>query len=92
LTTQANARCERFMRTLKEEEVYVRKYRTLEQLQANIDDFIENFYNRERMHAALNFLSPEQFERQAATALGTAATPSLAAMSFRRHREIYPDA
>jgi putative transposase len=87
-----NARCERFMRTLKEEEVYVRKYRTLEQLQANIDDFIENFYNRERMHAALNFLSPEQFERQAATALGTAATPSLAAMSFRRHREIYPDA
>jgi putative transposase len=86
-----NARCERFMRTMKEEEIQVRQYRSLEQLQANIEDFIENFYNRTRMHAALDFLSPEEFEKQAANPPVTAAVPPVAGLSFRRHREIYPD-
>lgn len=87
-----NARCERFMRTLKEEEIDCRQYRTLEELKANVEDFIENFYNSVRLHAALNYLSPIEFELQQGplvSAPTAAAQP--AALSFRRHREIYPD-
>ena len=87
-----NARCERFMRTLKEEEIQVRQYRSLEQLEANIEDFIENFYNRERMHAALNYLSPVEFEELHQQPASVAAKPPMAGMSFPRHQEIYPDA
>jgi putative transposase len=87
-----NARCERFMRTLKEEEIDCRHYRTLAELQTNVDDFIENFYNRVRLHAALNYVSPIQFEmQQAPLVTAPTATGQPAALSFRRHREIYPD-
>lgn len=88
-----NARCERFMRTLKEEEIECRQYRTLEELRANIDDFVENFYNRVRLHAALNYVSPVDFELQQGPLVETPQANGLpAALSFRRHREIYPDA
>jgi len=40
LTTQANARCERFMRTLKEEEIDCREYRTVAELERNMEGFI----------------------------------------------------
>lgn len=86
-----NARCERFMRTLKEEEIEVRQYRSLEQLQANIEDFIENDYNRQRLHAALNYRTPIEFE-QSCRPQQPATLPVVAGMSFRRHQEIYPDA
>jgi transposase InsO family protein len=86
-----NARCERFMRTLKEEEIEVRQYRSLEQLEANIEDFIENDYNRQRLHAALNYRTPIEFE-QACQDQKPATLPVVAGMSFRRHQEIYPDA
>jgi transposase InsO family protein len=86
-----NARCERFIRTLKEEEIDVRDYRTLEQLEANIDDFIENHYHRQRLHAALNYRTPVEFE-QDCLSQESRALPALAGMSFRRHQEIYPDA
>jgi transposase InsO family protein len=87
-----NARCERFMRTLKQEEIDCRQYRTMAELESNLADFIENYYNRVRLHAALNYVSPIQFELQQAplvTAPSASGTP--AALSFRRHREIYPD-
>jgi transposase InsO family protein len=90
-----NARCERFMRTLKEEEIQVREYRTKEQLEANIEDFIENYYNRQRLHAALHYLTPVEFEQQCQAAEPAAEPPALpviAGMSFRRHQEIFPDA
>ena len=35
----------------------------MEELERNIDDFIERFYNRERLHSALGYRSPEEFER-----------------------------
>jgi putative transposase len=58
-----NARCESFMRTLKREEIYASSYRDLEHLRANLEDFIERYYNRKRLHSALGYRSPEEFER-----------------------------
>jgi hypothetical protein len=59
-----NARCESFLKTLKQEEIYVREYGTLEQLQANVEEFIEQYYNRLRLHSALGYRPPEEFEQQ----------------------------
>jgi len=88
-----NAKCERFMRTLKEEEIECREYRTLEELERNLEDFIERFYNRVRLHAALGYRSPVEFEQRQ---IEIQAKPEMsglpAALSFRRHQEIYPDA
>jgi putative transposase len=81
-----NAYCESFMNTLKSEQIHCSVYATLEELQQNIEEFIERFYNRERLHSALAYCSPEEFERQAKPVL-----PPLA-LSFPRHEEIYPDA
>jgi putative transposase len=82
-----NAYCESFMRTLKSEEIECRAYSTMEELEQNIENFIEGFYNRERLHSALNYRSPEEFENDAAQQ----ALSLPVALSFPRHREIYPD-
>ena len=87
-----NARSQRFMRTLKEEEIDCREYGTLAELEQNLEDFIERYYNRVRLHAALGYRSPEEFEQQQT---GITAVPPVsgvaAALSFRRHQEIYSD-
>ena len=59
-----NASCESFMKTLKREEIYANQYDNLEHLRRNIEDFIEQYYNRQRLHSALGYRSPEEFERQ----------------------------
>src|SRR2546425_11085624 len=59
-----NASCESFMKTLKREEIYANKYDDLENLRANIQEFIEQYYNRQRLHSALGYRSPEEFEQQ----------------------------
>lgn len=58
-----NARCERFMQTLKREEIYANRYRDMEHLRTNIQDFIQSYYNIQRMHSALGYRSPEEFEK-----------------------------
>jgi transposase InsO family protein len=58
-----NARAERFMRTLKEEEVDGSDYRDLEDAGSRIGEFLEQVYNRQRLHSALRYLTPEEFER-----------------------------
>ncbi len=58
-----NARAERFMRTLKEEEVYGADYRDLEEARSRIGEFLEQTYNRQRLHSALRYLTPEEFEQ-----------------------------
>jgi transposase InsO family protein len=88
-----NAKCERFMRTLKEEEINCRQYGSLEELERNVDDFIECYYNQVRLHAALGYLSPAEFEQAQPEIEAEPEQAWLpAALSFRRHREIYPDA
>ena len=58
-----NGYCERFFRTLKEEEIGTKQYRDLEDLRLNIGDFIDRYYNQQRLHSALGYLSPAEFER-----------------------------
>ena len=52
------------MKTLKREEIYANKYDDLENLRANIEEFIEQYYNRQRLHSALGYRSPEEFEQK----------------------------
>ena len=86
-----NASCESFMRTLKREEIYANTYRDLEDLRAHIEEFIEHYYNRIRLHSALGYLPPEEFEQNAASkASGQMGGGAAASMSFFRHGEIYP--
>jgi transposase InsO family protein len=58
-----NATCESFMKTLKQEEIYANHYRDLDHLRANIKTFIELYYNRSRLHSALGYVPPEEFEQ-----------------------------
>jgi transposase InsO family protein len=64
---------------------YANHYRDLEHLLGNIEAFIEQYYNRCRLHSALGYRPPEEFEREANTAVNSAG----ATMSFFRHGEIY---
>jgi len=80
-----NASCESFLKTLKQEEIYASEYRDLDHLRENIAAFIDRYYNRVRLHSALGYRSPEEFEQAAAQA----ATSQGATMSFFRHEEIY---
>ena len=80
-----NASCESFLKTLKREEIYANEYGDLEHLRANILEFIEQYYNRCRLHSALGYRPPEEFEQAAELE----ATSAGATMSFFRHEEIY---
>jgi transposase InsO family protein len=61
-----NAFAESFIKTLKYEEVYRNHYRDMDEAQAAIAEFIDQIYNRKRLHSALDYLSPADFERTAA--------------------------
>jgi putative transposase len=84
-----NAKCERFMKTLKQEEIRCFEYRDIEDLRANLSVFLDRYYNATRLHSALGYLSPDEFEKQAAQST-TAEIPQAPRMSFSRHKEIYP--
>jgi putative transposase len=58
-----NAQAESFMKTLKYEEVYRTEYRCLEEARASIGEFLNKIYNRERLHSALGYRPPLEFER-----------------------------
>ena len=58
-----NAACESFMKTLKYEEVYRNEYRDLRDAAAQIGEFLEQVYNRQRLHSALGYLPPAEFEQ-----------------------------
>jgi transposase InsO family protein len=59
-----NAACESFMKTLKYEEVYRNEYRDLAEARASIGEFLEKVYNQKRLHSALGYLPPAEFEAQ----------------------------
>jgi transposase InsO family protein len=58
-----NAACESFMKTLKYEEVYRQEYRDLAEARCSIEQFLEKVYNHKRLHSALGYRPPAEFER-----------------------------
>jgi len=79
-----NASCESFMKTLKREEIYANRYDDLKHLRTNIEEFIEQYYNRQRLHSALGYHSPEEFEQQSKS---SAADSRSATMEFFENGE-----
>ena len=69
----------------KREEIYANEYRDLDDLRTNIQTFIEQYYNRLRLHSALGYQPLEEFEQAASSATGSRG----ATMSFFRHPEIF---
>jgi putative transposase len=57
-----NATCESFMKTLKYEEVYRQEYRDLAEARVSIERFLETVYNGKRLHSALGYRPPVEFE------------------------------
>ncbi len=62
-----NAQCERFIRTLKYEEVYLSDYDTLTEARTSITHFLEDVYNRKRLHSAIGYVPPAEFEQSLLT-------------------------
>jgi len=58
-----NAACESFMKTLKYEEVHRQEYRDLAEARASIEHFLERVYNQKRLHSALGYRPPVEFEQ-----------------------------
>lgn len=79
-----NASCESFMKTLKQEEIYLNEYRDLDHLRVNVADFIERYYNRCRLHSSLGYQPPEEFEQRIPAALTTAVKIDF----FRQHENL----
>ena len=71
-----NANCESFFRTLKREEIRAKEYGSVEELRMKISRFIDSYYNRKRLHSALGYRSPAEFEKVTAIA-GTAGISSV---------------
>jgi putative transposase len=85
-----NGKCESFIKTLKREQLDARRYASFQELQQNIDEFMDQIYNKIRLHSALGYRSPEEFEQAHYLAIPEVKW-SPAALSFLRHEEIYPD-
>ena len=75
------------MKTLKQEEIHTRQYRDRSDLEAHIGEFIERYYNGRRLHSALDYRTPDEFER---SLLHQPAAAPVLQMSFPRHEGIYP--
>lgn len=77
-----NAVCESFMKTLKQEEIYCNRYRDFQELSEHLEEFIDQYYNRLRLHSALGYRTPEEFERVAAGAALAVGPRQAATLTF----------
>lgn len=59
-----NAFAESFIKTLKAEEVYLKEYKTFNEAYNNIKQFIEQVYNKKRLHSSIGYVPPEEFEKE----------------------------
>jgi len=57
-----NALVESFFKTLKQEEVYLTEYQTIHDVRDQLSRFVEEVYNRKRLHSSLGYLPPSEFE------------------------------
>jgi transposase InsO family protein len=76
-----NAKAESFMKTLKQEEVDGRDYRNLDEAREAIGIFIEGVYNRQRLHSALGYRSPAEFEATLQPQAATTQRPDAVAIA-----------
>ena len=74
-TPQDNAFAESFMKTLKYEEVYMTEYANLAEARDQIGHFLEDVYNKKRLHSALGYLPPAEFEQASTTKSNAKTTP-----------------
>lgn len=72
---QENGYVERFMRTIKEEEVELSEYRDFSDARKQIGHFIEDVYNQKRIHSSLGYLTPAEFEADWNVKLSKVRTP-----------------
>lgn len=60
-----NAHAESFIKTIKNEEVWMNEYETIEEVYYNIKQFIEEVYNKKRLHSRIGYMPPIEFEQEA---------------------------
>ena len=72
-----SATCESFLKTLKREEIHAGCYRDFEGLSQRLEDFIDRYYDRCRLHSALKYRSPETFESARETDRETASAAAV---------------
>ena len=70
------------MKTLKYEEVYRNEYRDLAEARASIGEFLERVYNQKRLHSALGYLPPAEFEAQLAAQTAETAARQISSGVF----------
>jgi putative transposase len=70
------------MKTLKQEEIYCHQYADFNELSQQLEEFLGAYYNRLRLHSALGYRTPEEFERDAAAAPSSGASQDAASMKF----------
>ena len=73
------------MKTLKREEIYTNKYDDLDHLRVNVEEFIEQYYNRLRLHSALGYRSPEEFEQE--TGIASSVDSRSATIEFFENKD-----
>lgn len=78
-----NAVAESFLKTLKYEEVYRQDYRDLFDAYRSLEHFVEQVYNEKRLHSALGYLPPAEFEEALAPLSGPTNAPAATAVSVR---------